>query len=303
MYHRTYKLFICSLLFIMILLLVSSSYALSDFMEDGKTFLQSGDDIDDTIGVPALQETSNTIYNTLLAIAIMVAIVVAMVLGIQFIVASADEKAKVKEALMPYVIGCFIVFGSFTIWKMVVNIGNKVEQNIVSEYDKVAEVPKEYEDIQALSSSKLIEYHSIYNSLDSSNIRNEDVRFGYICYELMVNRGIYVRQWTDSYYAEEIAYFYINICGTYDWQTLYTYFCTNNYFQYTLSAFWVYAEIWELAEETWGWGESDIGKIAQMYDAVYKAIQYLYNLNGEYMYYYPPLSYEYVDYLEIPDLK
>lgn len=299
MYHRTYKLFICSLLFIMILLLVSSSYALSDFMEDGKAFLQSGDDIDDTIGVPALQETSNTIYNTLLAIAIMVAIVVAMVLGIQFIVASADEKAKVKEALMPYVIGCFIVFGSFTIWKIVVNIGNKAEQNIVTGYDKIVEVPEKYEDIQALSSSKLKEYHSYFCSIEEY----DDVRFGYICYELMVNRGIYVSRWSYSYYAETIANFYINIAGTYDGSTIYLFFSSLDYIQFTFSAFFVYDEIYALAEEDWGWSESNIGKIAMMYDGVWKAIQYLYSRNGEYIYYYPPFSYEYVDYLELPDLK
>ena len=60
----------------------------------------------------------------------MVAVVVGMVLGIQFMAASADEKAKVKEALMPFVVGCIIVFGAFTIWKIAVNLGNDAENSI-----------------------------------------------------------------------------------------------------------------------------------------------------------------------------
>ena len=126
------KLLIC-IIFIVILsnsFCVSSSYALGDVFSSGKLFLEKGNDIGDTINTEALEETSDTIYNTLLAIAIMVAIIVGMVLGIQFMAASADEKAKVKEALMPYVVGCIVVFGAFTIWKIAVKVGNNAENSI-----------------------------------------------------------------------------------------------------------------------------------------------------------------------------
>jgi len=125
------KLFICSI-FIFVLLssfCIPTSHALGDIFSSGSKFLKEGKNIDETINTQALKETSDTIYNTLLAIAIMVAVVVAMVLGIQFMVASADEKAKVKEALMPFVVGCIVVFGSFTIWKVVVKMGNNAEKS------------------------------------------------------------------------------------------------------------------------------------------------------------------------------
>lgn len=109
---------------------MSSSYALGDIFSQGKGFLETGNDISQTINTVELEKTSDDIYNTLLAIAIMVAIIVGMVLGIQFMAASADEKAKVKEALMPYVVGCIVVFGAFTIWKVAVNIGNKAEDSV-----------------------------------------------------------------------------------------------------------------------------------------------------------------------------
>lgn len=126
------KLFVCSI-FIIILsssFCLPTSHALQDVFSDGKAFLEEGKPIDATINTTELEKTSDYIYNTLLAIAVMVAIIVAMVLGIQFMVASADEKAKVKEALMPFVVGCIVVFGSFTIWKIAVNIGNDAENSI-----------------------------------------------------------------------------------------------------------------------------------------------------------------------------
>lgn len=51
--------------------------------------------------------------------------IVGIIIGIQFMVASAEDKAKVKEALVPYVIGCVVIFGAFTIWSVVVNIMQK----------------------------------------------------------------------------------------------------------------------------------------------------------------------------------
>jgi hypothetical protein len=47
---------------------------------------------------------------------------VGVILGIQFIVSATEGKAKIKEKLIPYCIGCIVVFGAFGIWKLVINI-------------------------------------------------------------------------------------------------------------------------------------------------------------------------------------
>lgn len=121
--------------FIAIVLLASvfytpSSHAIGDIMEEGKNFLDASSGEDSVINQEALKNASNSIYNTLLAIAIIVAVIVAMILGIQFMYAAADEKAKIKEALMPFIVGCIIVFGSFTIWKIFIDMGQSAESSI-----------------------------------------------------------------------------------------------------------------------------------------------------------------------------
>ena len=52
--------------------------------------------------------------------------IIGTVLGIKFMVASAEDKAEVKKALVPYIIGCAVIFGAFTIWNIAVNIGQDV---------------------------------------------------------------------------------------------------------------------------------------------------------------------------------
>ena len=50
------------------------------------------------------------------------AVVVAAYLGIKFITSSVEEQAKVKESLIPFVVGCVVIFGAFGIWKLVTNL-------------------------------------------------------------------------------------------------------------------------------------------------------------------------------------
>ena len=49
-----------------------------------------------------------------------------MIIGIQFMMALVEEKAKIKEALMPYFVGCMVVFGAFGLWKLAITILSKL---------------------------------------------------------------------------------------------------------------------------------------------------------------------------------
>lgn len=102
----------------------SSSSSLDDVMGDADSFINSGNN--DKITASSLQSFSNTFYNILLTIGIVVAALVGMVIGIRFMVGGAAERANIKELLIPYVVGCIIVFGAFAIWKIVVTIMQQV---------------------------------------------------------------------------------------------------------------------------------------------------------------------------------
>lgn len=115
---------------IIILLLISlifSNYSqaseIGDIFSSADNFLNKGNAIGATIDESQLKETSNFMYKLLMSVGIIVMFIVGTVIGIQYMVASAEDKAKVKEALVPYIVGCFVIFGAFTIWSIAVNIG------------------------------------------------------------------------------------------------------------------------------------------------------------------------------------
>lgn len=90
-----------------------------DQLMGGAENLISGANTENTISQSSLKNTIDLIYNILLAVGIIVAVVAGAILGVQFMVASADGKAELKERLVPYVVGCVVIFGAFGIWKIV----------------------------------------------------------------------------------------------------------------------------------------------------------------------------------------
>lgn len=91
----------------------------------GDDFIQAGSNSSAaSLDYSKLKSTSNMIYNILLVLGIAVAVIIASILGIKFMMGSMEEKAQIKEALVPFIIGCIVVFGAFGIWKIFVSIGS-----------------------------------------------------------------------------------------------------------------------------------------------------------------------------------
>jgi len=97
----------------------------SSWVDDADNFLKSaGSGI--TVDKDQLTSASDEIYNTLTSIGMIVAVIVGMILGITYMMTGAVDKAKVKESIMPYLLGCIVIFGAFGIWKLVINVMNGV---------------------------------------------------------------------------------------------------------------------------------------------------------------------------------
>ena len=112
-----------------IICIPSNVYAevrLYEIITSGDNFLKAQDSNIKTINTQGLKETSDSIYNTLFIIAVALAVIVGTIIGIQFVTGSVEQQAKVKETLVPYIVGVFIVFASFTIWKIAISIGEDV---------------------------------------------------------------------------------------------------------------------------------------------------------------------------------
>ena len=49
----------------------------------------------------------------------------------------AEGQAKVKEMLVPFVVGCIVVFGGFGLWKIAITLGNQLESVTTPKQDAV----------------------------------------------------------------------------------------------------------------------------------------------------------------------
>lgn len=87
---------------------------------DADDFINSGNQ--QYGGNSKLQQFSNMIYNILLAVGVVVAVIVGAIIGIKLMASNIDTKVEAKKLLIPYVIGCVVVFGGFAIWKIVVSV-------------------------------------------------------------------------------------------------------------------------------------------------------------------------------------
>ena len=101
----------------------SDSHSASEIVSEGKSFIQKGEaKANSNISEDNLKGMSNTIYNILLVTGIIISVIIGLVLGIKFMLGSLEEKAEIKGMLIAYVIGNVVIFGAFTIWKIVVDI-------------------------------------------------------------------------------------------------------------------------------------------------------------------------------------
>ena len=98
----------------------SAAGSLDDMIGDADKFINNAGD--SPISSQSLQDFSKKFYNIFLTIGVIISVLVGSVLGIKFMIGGAEEKAHIKELLVPYVVGCIAIFGAFAIWKIVVTI-------------------------------------------------------------------------------------------------------------------------------------------------------------------------------------
>ena len=100
---------------------VYAASSLDSIISDADSFIARGSkkDVVDNAG---LKKLSDNTYSTLMLVGMVIAVVVGTILGIQFMLSSVEQKAKVKEILIVYFVGCAVLISAFTIWKIVINI-------------------------------------------------------------------------------------------------------------------------------------------------------------------------------------
>lgn len=125
------KIVMVLLLFIIIINTAIPVHAVTidDIWIQGSNFISMGkSNTEGTFNGEKLKDATDSLYNLFLWAGIVIAVIVGAFLGVKFMTESVEGKAKIKEALIPFCIGCVIIFGGFTIWRIAMKTFGEIEE-------------------------------------------------------------------------------------------------------------------------------------------------------------------------------
>ena len=102
----------------------SSTTDWSKLFSSGDDFIKKGFNDQNvaniTLDEEQLKDEASGIFKIFVIIGTILSVLVGGILGIKYMSASAEDRAPIKETLIPYVVGCIVLYGAFAIWRIVV---------------------------------------------------------------------------------------------------------------------------------------------------------------------------------------
>ena len=120
MSKKAYRVFSMILIVFMILSIATSVFAV-DFNPSNIT----GDGAN-TAGSEQIKNVGNSVVNILQTVGIVLSVVVLIVLGIKYMMGSAEEKADYKKSMLPYLVGAIIIFAASAFANVVYNFATSI---------------------------------------------------------------------------------------------------------------------------------------------------------------------------------
>lgn len=78
------------------------------------------------VNINGVTTLGNDIVRVITTIGVVVSVIILIVLGIKYMMGSAEEKAEYKKTLMPYVIGAGLVFAASMLATLVYNVATGI---------------------------------------------------------------------------------------------------------------------------------------------------------------------------------
>ena len=80
----------------------------------------------DNTNTQKITDLGNSIVKIVATIGSVVSVIVLIVLGIKYMMGSAEEKAEYKKTMLPYIIGAALVFAASTIAGVIFNFASSI---------------------------------------------------------------------------------------------------------------------------------------------------------------------------------
>ena len=94
---------------------------LSEVFQVGEDFISEGSETDLNFIDDETVASVNDIGRFLTAVGLTILVCVTLIMGIKYMMATPNDKAKLKKRLIGLLIASFVIFFSYTIWGTIVN--------------------------------------------------------------------------------------------------------------------------------------------------------------------------------------
>lgn len=78
-------------------------------------------------GTEGIENIGKQVVGIITTVGVVVSVVVLVVLGIKYMIGSAEEKAEYKKTMIPYIIGAILVFAASSIASIVMSISKNFD--------------------------------------------------------------------------------------------------------------------------------------------------------------------------------
>lgn len=120
---KTNKIIVALCIILTILTICVSSFATGELKPTDIT----GTGISDE-RLTGIKDLGNVIVSVVRTVGVIVAVVILLVLGIKYMMGSAEEKADYKKSMIPYIVGAILIFASTTIVGIVYDMANALNE-------------------------------------------------------------------------------------------------------------------------------------------------------------------------------
>ena len=119
---KTNKIIVALLIILTIVTISVSSFAGSSAGVLLNELNGNGNDI----ATGRLTDFGNNIIAVVQVVGVIVAVIILLVLGIKYMMGSAEEKADYKKSMIPYIIGAILIFAGTSIVRIVYDLTNSL---------------------------------------------------------------------------------------------------------------------------------------------------------------------------------
>ena len=103
---------IIKILTVILMIVMIISISLNVFAGGGITPSQITSDGSSVQGASQMKNVANGVVGILRVVGVILSVVILIILGIKYMMGSAEEKADYKKSMMPYIVGAALIFAA-----------------------------------------------------------------------------------------------------------------------------------------------------------------------------------------------